>query len=107
MVRLEVRRLIGNQPVPESVAFVECVIGKGFDDVEKSGTEVSVVARGDGAFYELGSVFGDEFSVFLTAGFTKIVGFGQRVASHPLCDAHHRLLVNHETVCVAENFAQI
>ena len=106
-MRLEVGGLIGNQPVAITVALVECVIGKWFDDIEKRGTNFSAIALGVATFDKLLALFLNEFAHFLAACFTKIVCIGERIPSKLLRYSHDRLLVDHESVGVAKKFGKI
>ena len=104
VVRLEVRGLVGDEPVAEGVALVERVVGERLDDVEQLVAEPAAVAGALAA--------GDRTSrarrpstraIFLPHRLAEVVGLGQRVAGEPLGDPHHRLLVDHQPVGVAEH----
>ncbi len=104
---LEVRRLVGDQGVAEGMAPAEGVVGERLDDVEQPRPERPSVAHPVDAVDELLPLDGDQLPRLLAAGTTKVVSICQRVAGDLLGDPHHRLLVDHQPVGVAEHVGEI
>ncbi len=67
VVRLEVGRLVGDEPVAVAVALVERVVRERLDDVEQRGADGFAVARRLRAFDELLPLLLDERTVLLPA----------------------------------------
>ena len=107
VVRLQIRSLIGDQPVAECVALVKCVVSELFNNVEQLLAEGDAVASCFAPFLEFLTFGHHQIALLFTAGLPKVVGLGKRVASELLSDAHHALLIDHETEGVVENLAGI
>ena len=103
MVRLQPGRLVGDEAVAVGVGLVKGVVGERLDDVEQLRAERLVVALLDTAGDELLALGGDQHPVLLAAGLAEVVRLLERVAGKALGDPHHRLLVEHQAVGVAED----
>ena len=106
-MRLQICGLIRNQSVPIRVAFCKRVVGKLFDHVENGCTQFIAIAQLDATRFKTGALFRHGYFVFFATCFSQRVCFGQRIPSKLLRHAHHALLINHEPICVTQQFCSI
>jgi len=84
MVRLQPRRLVGDQAVPVGMGLVEGVVGERLDDVEQLLAQCLAVTLRGTTGDELLPLRGDELTVLLATCLAQIVGFLERVAGEAL-----------------------
>ena len=107
IVRLQPGGLVGDESVAVGVGLVERVVGERLDLLEKRVAELLAISILDTTLDELFAFGLDQVAVFLSDGLAQVVGGLERVAGEALRDAHHRLLVEHQPVGVAEHLFHI
>ncbi len=107
VVRLEVRRLVGDRGVADSVRLVEGVAGEGLDEVEDGLgvlVRVALLARAADEPLPLGAhLLGD----LLAHRLAHDVGLAERVAGELLGDEQHLVLVDDDAVGLVENLGEV
>ncbi len=98
MMRLEVRRLVGDQRVRGRVRLVEAVTGELFHQVEKLRRLGRGQASVDRAGREALTMLGHFVGQLLAHRAAQQVGSAQRIAADDLRDLHHLLLIDHYAV---------
>ncbi len=108
VVRLEPRRLVADEAVTVRVRLVEGVVGERLDHVEQL---VAELARRSPCASHPSTNFSRSLAMtlalLLAGGLAEVVGLVQRVAGELLRHPHHRLLVDHQPVRVAEHRAHV
>ncbi len=104
---LQPRGLVRDEAVAVRVALAERVVGERLDDVEQLRADGLAVAGRDARLDELLALARHQLADLLAACLAQVVGLGERVPAEPLRDAHHRLLVDHQPVRVAEELLHV
>ncbi len=106
-MRFQVGDLVGDVAVPVGMALIEGVVGELLHGVEEFVTQLLAVPRGLTAPHEGGPLLRHEFAVLLAARLAKVVCVGQRVPGELLGHPHYRLLIDHQSVSVRQEFLSI
>jgi len=106
-VRLEPRRVEGDDRVRDRVRLVEAVAAEGLDLPRELLDDAPVVAARDGLLDELAQLRLDELRVLLAHRLAQHVGFGERDAGQRLRDAHHLFLVGDDAIRRFEDRLQL
>ncbi len=102
-MRLQISGLIGDGPIGRGMALVEAVLGEQHHLVEQLIGHLLVNAAFRCPLHEDAAMLLHLSHLLLTHGPTKKIGLSQGIPRQILRDAHDLLLVNHDSVGLAEN----
>ena len=106
-MRLQIRRLVGNEGVGGRVGFVEAVLGKFVHQVENRFGLFGIQFICLGSFKKQPLLTGHLFVIFLTHGAAQQVGLSERIAGQGAGNLHDLLLIDDDPVGILQDRLQL